>query len=63
MTLEAFIWSVAAGILATILVGTTYKIINKNKTKKTINQKGNNNTAFMDSTININSEKNSKGEK
>lgn len=62
MTIEAFIWSVVAGVLATILVGTTYKINNKNKTKKNINQKGNNNTAFMDSTININSEKNSKSE-
>lgn len=58
MTLENFIWSVIASIVATLILGTTtYKIINKNKTKKKIKQKGNNNNAFMDSTININSSK------
>lgn len=62
MSLSGFIWSVIAGVLASFFVGATYKIINKNRIKKSIKQKGNNNTAFMDSTININSEKKHKGE-
>lgn len=62
MSLSAFILSVAAGVLATLLVGATYKIINKNKIKKSIKQIGNNNTAYMDSTIHMQSEKKHKGE-
>jgi Na+/glutamate symporter len=63
MTIEIFFWSVVASIVAAAIIGgPVYKIINKNKTKKSIKQKGNNNTAFMDSSININSNK-SKGKK
>lgn len=62
MSLAGFIWSVIAGVLATFFVGATYKIINKNRIKKSINQKGNNNTAFMNSTINMHSDKKHKGE-
>ncbi len=58
MTINIFLWSVFAGIIATVIVGSTYKFTNKNKTKKTIKQKGENNTAIMDSWVNINSDKN-----
>jgi hypothetical protein len=54
MDLSGFIWSVIAGIVATALVGATYKIKNRNKNINKINQKGNNNNAFMNSNININ---------
>lgn len=64
MTLNAFIWSVIASIVAAIIVGTTtYKLINKNKTKKIFKQKGDSNIGFMDSKININSNRDNKGEK
>ncbi|WP_053365449.1 hypothetical protein [Bacillus sp. FJAT-27245] len=54
MDSSAFFWSVIASFVAAVFLGATYKIVNKNKTKKEINQKGNNNTAFIDSSININ---------
>ena len=63
MTLEVFIWSVIASVVAAIIGGATYKIVNKNKTRKSIKQKGDNNTAFMDSTIHINPTKTDKDEK
>lgn len=49
-----FILAVAAGIMATILVGKTVynKILNKNKTNNVIKQKGNNNTAYQNSNAN-----------
>ncbi|PGM48639.1 hypothetical protein [Bacillus thuringiensis] len=58
MTLDGFTWSVIASIVAALIIGATvtYKIVNKNKTNKRIDQGGNNNTAYMDSTININSD-------
>lgn len=60
MTLDVFIWSVIAGIVATLIVGAgvAYKIVNRNKTNKSIKQDGTSNNAFMDSTININSNNN-----
>lgn len=59
MDISTFTWSVIAGIIATILVGTTItmKIINRNKSKTNNNlkQSGSNHTAFQNSTINYNS--------
>jgi hypothetical protein len=52
--------STIATILGTLIVGAVaggYIIFNNNKCKNNINQKGNNNTAFMNTTININSDK------
>ncbi|MEK5272494.1 MULTISPECIES: hypothetical protein [unclassified Aeribacillus] len=64
MDLSTFIWSVLAGIVATALIGTaTYKIINRNKNLNKINQEGNNNNAYMNSTININYEKGERNDK
>ncbi|MCT6901614.1 MAG: hypothetical protein M3Z48_00110 [Lactobacillus sp.] len=65
MTLDVFLWSVIASIVAAVIFGgaATYKITNRNKTKKKINQKGNNNTAYMDSTVNINSDNKNKDDK
>ncbi|SCC33174.1 Protein of unknown function [Bacillus cereus] len=62
MTLDGFTWSVIASIVAALIMGATvtYKIVNKNKTNKHIDQGGNNNTAYMDSTVNINSDKKNK---
>lgn len=64
MELTDFIWSVIAGLIATVIVGgAAYKLNNKNKTKKSILQKGDSNKAMMDSTINIHTdEKREKGE-
>jgi hypothetical protein len=57
MDLSTFIWSVLASIVAAAIVGTaTYKIINRNRNINKINQNGNNNNAYVNSTI-INSEK------
>ncbi|MEQ2529201.1 hypothetical protein WMO40_21230 [Bacillaceae bacterium CLA-AA-H227] len=65
MTLDAFGLSILASVIAAIIVGSSivYKIINKNKTKKNIKQKGKKNTAIMDSTININSDRKNGGGK
>jgi len=58
MDLSTFIWSVLASIVGTSLIGTvTFKIINRNKNINKINQQGNNNKAYMNSTSNINYEK------
>jgi preprotein translocase subunit SecG len=64
MSLDGFSLSILASVLATLIVGSTiaYKIINKNKTNKTIKQKGKNNNAIMDSKVNINSERKNRGE-
>ncbi|MFF2588843.1 hypothetical protein ACFVSS_13230 [Peribacillus butanolivorans] len=50
---------VAAGIAITI---TSYKIINRKKSTNIIKQPGNNNTAIMNSHINIDSTENKKDE-
>lgn len=57
-----FILAVAAGIVATVLVGKT--VYNKivNKTNNVIKQKGNSNTAYQNSTVNNDDKKGKKGE-
>lgn len=58
-----FVLAVAAGIVATVLVGKTVynKIINKKKTNNVIKQKGNQNTAYQNSNVN-NDKRGKKGE-
>ncbi|RIW34037.1 hypothetical protein D3H55_10600 [Bacillus salacetis] len=64
MTLSDFGLSILASIIAALLIGgaITYKIVIKNN-KKSIKQKGRTNTAFMDSSININTKNENKGDK
>lgn len=60
MNLTEFIWAVLAGIIATIIGATTY--MKKEKSKNSINQKGNGNKALINSNININSNDTSRKE-
>jgi len=62
MDLSTFIWSVLASIVAAAIGTATYKIINRNKNINKINQKGNNNNAYVNSTI-INYEKGERNDK
>lgn len=65
MDLETFLWSVAASILAALIIGTPviYKITNKNKNKinKSFNSNSHNNTTnntyFKDSSQQNNADK------
>lgn len=63
MEIDAFVWSIIAGIVATALVGTAlFKIINKNKTKNVVKQKGNTNQAIVGSTVTINNSSSSRND-
>lgn len=63
MDISTFVWSVIASIVATLILGgAVYNVINKNKTRNTIVQKGKSHQAYMNSTIHIRADKSKKGE-
>lgn len=62
MEISSVITAIISALVAAGVAITSYKVINRNKSKNTINQKGNNNNAFMNSNINIDSTVNKKDE-
>lgn len=63
MDLTTFTWSVIASLVAAAIIGgVAFKVIHKNKTNNSIKQKGEGNTAYMNSTIHNNNYEKKKGD-